>query len=237
MKNSIFTLILTVLTTVSFAQEGSTNQGVVNNTSEVLTRAFNVNQSSFGSTAVFVNPPRRVEGSIYMFPDWENTAIIQSKDKKRVAVGRVNFNLRRNRIVAKYSRDSIFVFDLKTFDKLIINGKTFKRYDTETDGRVFEVIFKTDKADLLNFHHLKVVEGSANPMVNRKVDKFKHTEDYFLYKDAELIPFRLKKKAILKVLAKDETQEKAIASYYKKNKLSYKSIDALKSLLTSDVLR
>lgn len=236
MKKPIITVVLALFATFIFAQDGGSNQGVVNNTSEVLTRAFNVNQSSFGSTAVFVNPPRRVEGSIYMFPDWENTAIIQTNDKKRIAVGRVNFNLRRNRIVAKYSRDSIFVFDLRTFDKMIINGQSFKKVETETDSRIFEVIFQTDKADLLMFHHLKVVEGSANPMVNRKVDKFKHTENYFIFKNEELIPFRLKKKMILQVFGKDDAKKKSIVDYYKKNKLSFKKPEDLKKLLTSGVL-
>lgn len=234
MRKSIFTVILTLIVSIVLAQES--NQSVVNNASEVLTRAFNVNQSSYGSTTVFVNPPRQVEGSIYMFPDWENNAILQSKDKRRIAVSNVNFNLRRNRIVAKYSKDSIFVFDMKTLDKLIINGHSFKKIETETDSRIFEVIFESDKADLLKWHHLKVVEGSANPMVNRKVDKFKHTENYFVYINNELIQFKLKKKGILKVFAKDEDTKNKIINYYKKNKLSFKNTKHLQKLLSSGIL-
>lgn len=235
MKRSTLTIVLSLFVTVIFAQ--GTNEGVVNNTSEVLTRAFNVNQSSFGSSAVFVNPPRRVEGSIYLYNGWESTGIIQTNDNKRVAVGRVNFNLRRNRIVAKYSTDSIFVFDLRTFNKMIINGMTFKKFETETDSRIFEVIFETEKASLLNFHHLKVVEGSANPMVNRKVDKFKHTEDYFLYKDNELTEFKLNKRGVLSIFAGDDAEKKKqIAQFYKSKKLSYKKPEALRQLLASDIL-
>lgn len=234
MRKSVFTAVLTLIVSIAFAQES--NQAVVNNASEVLTRAFNVNQSSFGSTAVFVNPPRQVEGSIYMFPDWDNTAIIQSKDKKRIAVSNVNFNLRRNRIVAKYSKDSIFVFDMMSLDKLIINGQSFKKIETETDSRIFEVIFELENIDLLKWHHLKIVEGSANPMVNRKVDKFKHTENYVLYKDNELIQFKLKKKGVLKLLAKDNDTKKKIIDYYKTNKLSFKKPEHFKKLLTSGIL-
>ena len=236
MRKTIFIFAFALLTTVTYGQDGA-NEAVTNNASVALTRAVNVNQSSYGSSTVFVNPPRRIEGSIYMFEDWFNQAILQTKDKKRMALNNVNYNIRRNRIAAKFSRDSLFVLDLASLDKVIINGQSFKKLDPDLDGRIFEVIFETEKADLLSFHFLKIVEGSANPMVNRKVDKFKHSKELLLYMDGDLIPLRLKKKEILKVLAKNESEENAIIGYYKENRLSYKNAADLKKVLMSGIIK
>jgi len=229
MKKIVFICVLSLFMTNTYAQQ---NENIVNNTGAALTRAANINQSSFGSTARFVNPPRRIEGSIYMFEDWYNTAIVQTKEKNRVAIENVNYNVRRNRIAAKYSRDSLFVFDLGLVDRIIINGKTFRKLDPDLDGRIFEVKFETEKGDFLSFHYLKIVEGSANPMVNRKVDKFKQSKEDYLYIDGDLIPIRLRKKEILNTLAKDDAEKKELIKYYKENKLSYRSLEDLKKVLT-----
>ena len=212
----------------AYAQE---NQNVINNTGTALLRAQNTSQSSFGATARFINPPRRIEGSVYMFEGWKNTAIIQTKDKKRVAFGNVNYNIRRNRIASRSSIDSLFVFDLGLFDKIIIQGRSFRKLDPDLDGRIFEILFETEKGDLLRFHYLKVLEGSANPMVNRKVDKFKQTNELYLYIDGDLIPVSLRKKDILNALAKNDEEKKALIKFYKDNKLSYKSQENLKKVL------
>lgn len=230
MKKIVFICVLSLFMIHSHAQD---NENIVNNTGAALSRAANTNLSSFGSSARFVNPPRKIEGSIYMFEEWNNVAIIQTKDKKRVAINNVNYNIRRNRIASRSSLDSLFVFDLSLFDKIIIKGKTFRKLVPDLDGRIFEVLFETDKGDLLSFHYLKILEGSANPMVNRKVDKFKQTQEYFLYIDGDLIPVKMRKKDILKALAKDDSdKKKELINYYKENKLSYKSTEDLKKVLT-----
>lgn len=230
MKKIVFICVLSSFMMGLHAQQ---NENIVNNSGASLTRAANINQSSFGSTARFVNPPRKIEGSIYMFEDWFNTAIVQTKEKKRVSLQNVNYNIRRNRIAAKYSRDSLFVLDLGLLDKVIINGKSFRKLDPDLDGRIFEVVFESEKGDYLSFHYLKIVEGSANPMVNRKVDKFKRTKEDYLYINGELIPVRLRKKEILQALAKDDDEKKKeIMKYYKENKLSYRSLQDLRKVLT-----
>lgn len=229
MKKVVIICMLSLFVTNLNAQS---NENVINNSGSSLLRSSFNNQSSYGTTTRFINPPRRIEGSIYMFEGWSQVAIIQTKDKKRVAFANVNYNIRRNRIASRSSTDSLFVFDLGLFEKMIINGRTFRKLDPDLDGRIFEVLFETDKGDLLSFHYLKILEGSANPMVNRKVDKFKQTQEYFLYIDGDLIPIRMRKKEILKALAKDDTQKKELIKYYKDNKLSYKSQEDLKKVLT-----
>ena len=54
----------------------------------------------------------------------------------------------------------------------------------------------------------------------------------YLYIDGQLIPIRMRKRDILNALAKDDAQKKEIIKYYKDNKLSYKSKEDLKKVLT-----
>lgn len=237
MKKIISLCTLSLFITILYAQNNEDNSGMVNNSLEILSRAANASQGGFGSVRVFVNPPRRIEGSVYMFEGWSNVGIIQTKDKKRVAFNNLNYNIRRNRIASRFSTDSLFVLDLSLLDKIIVQGRTFRKLDPDLDGRIFEVLVETEKVNLLSFHYLKVLEGSANPMVNRKVDKFKQRQEYYLYIDGDLIPVKLKKKEILKALAKNDEDKNAIATYMKQNKLSYKKKEDLKQLLTSKVVK
>ena len=234
MKKILFICVLSLFMIDSHAQD---NENIVNNSGAALSRAANTNLSSFGSSARFVNPPRRIEGSVYMFEGWSNVGIIQTKDKKRVAFNNLNYNIRRNRIASRFSTDSLFVLDLSLLDKIIVQGRTFRKLDPDLDGRIFEVLVETEKVNLLSFHYLKVLEGSANPMVNRKVDKFKQRQEYYLYIDGDLIPVKLKKKEILKALAKNDEGKNAIATYMRQNKLSYKKKEDLKQLLNSKVVK
>ena len=66
--------------------------------------------------------------------------------------------------------------------QLNIQGKVFKKVDTEIGSRIFEVIYESDKVSLLNFHSVKLVEGSVNPMLSRKTDKLVHKEVYYAFK-------------------------------------------------------
>ena len=229
MKKIVFAFGVCLFVMHSYAQQ---NENIINNTGSSLSRAANTNLSSFGSSTRFVNPPRKIEGSVFMFDDWSNVGIIQTKDKKRVALSNLNYNIRRNRIASKFSSDSLFVLGLGLLDKLIINGRSFRKLDPDLDGRIFEILFETEKGDLLSFHRLKIIEGSANPMVNRRVDKFKQVQDYYLYLDGDLIPIRMRKKDILKALAQNDAEKEELINYYRKNKLSYKSKEDLKKVLT-----
>ena len=208
------------------------NQGVLIN-GQTLVGAANNFQSSYGASTRFVNPPTRIEGSIYLYDKWTNYAIVETKDRKRFSINNVNLNLRRNRIISKIGQDSLFIFNMEKVNKIIIDGKSFKRIDSEVGGRIFELVYESKDVSILKFHSVKLVESSANPMVNRKTDKFVKKENFFAYRDGKVFDFKYRKKDILKLLASNEREENKLIDYYNKNKLSYKSIKDLSQVLST----
>ena len=239
MKKIKITLLVTLLFTSFVYSQSSTSTNVSdNNTQTLLSITGGPNGSSgsrsYGTPMRFVNPPRTVDGSIYLFEDWKNyPVIVKSKDNKTFTLDNVNFNLRTNRLVTKISQDSIFVLNMKKIDNINILGKVFKKIDSEIGSRVFEVIYESDKVSILNFHSVKLVEGSVNPMLSRKNDKLIHKEVYYLLNDSGITEFRLKKKFILESFANNEAEKKSLLKYYSKNKLSFKNLNDLKNVLNN----
>jgi len=234
-KIKILTLLLSI-NLVGYSQSTSTNVSD-NNTISISSIAGNSNNSApaqYGSAMRFVNPARTVDGSIYLFDDWKNYPIVvKSKDNKTFTLNNINLNLRTNRLVTKISQDSVFVLNMRSIETVNILGKVFKNIDSKMGNRIFEVIYESDKVSILNFHNVKLVEGSVNPMLARKNDKLVHKQTLYIHNQKTTKEFRLKKKYILESFASNESEKKSIMKYYSLNKLSYKSIDDLKKVLSN----
>ena len=112
-----------------------------------------------------------------------------------------------------------------------IQGKVFKKVDTEIGSRIFEVIYESDKVSLLNFHSVKLVEGSVNPMLSRKTDKLVHKQEYYALNDKGITQFNLKKKSILNSFASNSAEKNSLSKYFTENKLSFKKINDVKVAL------
>ena len=161
-KLKIITLLFLTLSFVGYSQ--STNTNVSDNNALALQGITGGNNNGgngvYGTAMRFVNPPRTIDGSIYLFNNWKNyPVVVKSKDNKIFTLDNVNFNLRTNRLVTKISQDSIFVLNMKSIETVDIQGKVFKKVDTEIGSRIFEVIYESEKVSLLNFHSVKLVEG------------------------------------------------------------------------------
>lgn len=236
-KLKITTLLFLTISMIGFSQSSSTSVSD-NNTLRLSGITGSGGNSapggSYGTAMRFVNPPRTVDGSIYLYDSWKNyPVVVKSKDDKTFTLDNVNFNMRTNRLVTKISQDSIFVLDMKKIDNINILGKVFKKIESEIGNRVFEVIFESDKVSILNFHSVKLVEGSVNPMLSRKNDKLIHKETLYIHNQKSTKEFRLKKKFILDSFASNESEKKSIMKYYSMNKLSYKNINDLKKVLAN----
>ena len=210
-KLKIITVLFLTISAVGYSQNTGTN--VSDNNARALggiTGNGNAGSGSgtYGTAMRFVNPPRTIDGSIYLFDTWKNyPVVVKSKDNKTFTLDNVNFNLRTNRLVTKISQDSIFVLNMKSIETVNIQGKVFKKVDTEIGSRIFEVIYESDKVSLLNFHSVKLVEGSVNPMLSRKTDKLVHKQEYYALNDKGITQFNLKKKSILNSFASNECRK------------------------------
>ena len=235
-KLKIITLLFLTLSFVGYSQ--STNTNVSDNNALALQGITGGNNNGgngvYGTAMRFVNPPRTIDGSIYLFNNWKNyPVVVKSKDNKIFTLDNVNFNLRTNRLVTKISQDSIFVLNMKSIETVDIQGKLFKKVDTEIGSRIFEVIYESEKVSLLNFHSVKLVEGSVNPMLSRKTDKLVHKEVYYVLNGQGINELRLKKKSILNSFASNDNEKNSLLKYFLENKLSFKKIDDVKIVLNN----
>ena len=197
-----------------------TNNNLANNSGQTLNSISQATANDFGAAAVFINPKREVQGSVYLFEDWENTGIIHTNDGQRFMIRNVNLNLQRNTFESRISRDSLFTFNFNNIDKFVVNNKAYKNFYYDDDARVYEVIYEDNKVAILKGYTLKFVEGSANPMLNRSADKYLQKPYYYVRQDGEIKRFKLKKSKILGLVDNDD-RAKQLEEYAKSNRLSF----------------
>jgi len=189
------------------------------------------NGNNFGHTMTFINPKRIIEGSVHLFKKWENLAIIITNDNQRYSIKNINLNIERNIFESRISGDSIFTFNFNNIDRFIVNNKVFKNFYYNDDNRVYEMIYESEEFTIMKGHTVQLIEGSANPMVNRKFDKNIQKSSYYIMKDDKIKPFKLKKQKILRLVDGDVERAQKIEEYVKENKLSYKkAYDVRKAL-------
>lgn len=215
--------LLTVL--IGYSQSSSNNQLVDNNAEQL----FNTGRGNFGSMLYVNNPKFRTIGTYYLFDNWDNYCVIHTSGNKKFAVRNLNLNLRRNIFESKVGNDSLFAFNFNNIEKIVIDGKVYKNYFWNDDSRVYEVLYENDNMQLLKGFDVKFVEGSANPMLNRKYDKFVRKEYYFVRIDGKIKPIKLKKKKILKLL--DQKNVMKVEEYAKRNKLSFNDEEEIGKIL------
>lgn len=227
-----FLTILTVLsfTLISAQETASTNNAAINNQSS-LQRAASAVQSQYGATSYFVNPARPVKGSVYLLDKWENRGVLVTTDKQRFGVNNINIDLKRQAFQSKFAQDSIFNYNFNNIDRFIINNRVYKNFYYNEDNRIYEILHETPDFTLLKGFKVDLVEGSANPMLNRKTDKYVQKESYFIKKENSIKKFKLNKKQIVKLLNLSNDGEQKLMEYAKDNKLSFKDDRDVKKIM------
>jgi len=230
-KTFILSLACLLTFSLSYAQNSETATSVTNNSSDAMLTAANGMKSSYGASAYFVNPARAVDGTVYLFEDWNNAGIIHAGTNQKFALNNINLNIERNSFESKVGRDSLFSFNFNNIEKFVINGRTFKNYYWNDDNRVYEIIYETEDWSIIKGFKIVEVTGSANPMLNRKNDRMVRKSFYYLKNEKGITSFILKKKKVLKLIAEDDARSVKIINFAKTNKLSYKKENDLRKIL------
>ena len=185
--------------------------------------------AAFGSSMMFYNPKRQIDGKFHLFENWNNTAVIHTLSDDKFLVRRINLNLQRNSFEAKMNdSDSIFAFTFNNIKKIVINNKVYKNYYYDDDNRVYEMLYDSDNYKLMKGFEVKLVAGSVNPLVNRPNDKYVRGEDFFIMINGTINSVKLKKKSIFKVLTGgDKLNKSKLDIFVDLNSLSLKNEDDL----------
>ena len=191
-----------------------------------------ISGNSFGSSMMFYNPKRYIEGTIHLFEDWNNTAVIHTLSDDKFLVKRVNLNLKRNSFEAKLNdSDSIFSFTFNNIKKIVIDNKIYKNFYYDDDNRVYEMLYDTDEYKFMKGFDVKLISGSANPMVNRPNDKYVRGEEFFLMLNGSINPIKLKKKSIYRYLKMNKLNTSKLDIFIESNSLSLKRINDIIKVL------
>jgi hypothetical protein len=183
----------------------------------------------------YKNPPRKVDGSVYLFDNWDNFTIIHAKNGKKFAVRNSNINIQRNTLESQINKDSTYIFSTVNIEKFIVNDVPYKVVYSDEGKRIYEVIYESDDFSLLKGFKVRLIAGSPNPMVNRPTDKFARTSSFYLKEKNTIRPYKISKSKILKLLEDDPKRQNAFKKFMKENKLSYKTeADIKKAFIYSD---
>ena len=104
----------TLMASLSYAQ----NNNVENNSQGVFASVGN-SAKSYGSTSsTFFNPAKKAQGSVHLFKEWNNLAVIYSSDEQKFSLKNINLNIERNTFESKISEDSIFTFNFNNIEPI-----------------------------------------------------------------------------------------------------------------------
>lgn len=204
----IFTVLFLFLSMSSFAQDDA-----INTMNSNATR-YNMNGSGMWVTSKPLD--RTIQGSPYLFPGWEGSFLISSKEDKQYKLFNLNYNLLTKKLETVMGKDSVFQYDISKIDYVKSFNRKYKVINSEL---YLELIFG-EKASLLKGFSAVVIDGVISPLTqqyttpNRYVQKTK----YFYLKGETFLEIKLKKKDVLSAF---EDKADQIKKYAKDSNLSF----------------
>lgn len=216
MLRTLIIALLLCTTVVSGQNEG------VNPNNNVLIGLTNLgaNRAAFGSSSIIRNPKRPIDGTVYLYESWSNYATVSSEETK-VRLDNLNFNAQRNAFQSKIGKDSVFTFNFRNLNKVVVKNKTFKNVysPVHQKSRVFEIITETKDFTIYKDYRIEIKEGNPNPQRGAPNDKYLLRFDYYVSQGENFDKISLKKSKVLKLMG-DKADK--VESYIKSNKLKVK---------------
>ena len=101
---------------------------------------------------------RALDGSVYLFDKWENKGVIVVGNKRYV-VPNINLHINQDMFLTKLENDSIFVYDFKGIDRIIVNDKAFTSIYNAAEGKnkIYEIIYGSKDLTLLKGYSVKFI--------------------------------------------------------------------------------
>jgi hypothetical protein len=220
-KTSILLTLISLISFAVFAQDEN----------EAITSNNILDKSTFIGNGNIYTPPNAVKGNFYLLDNWFNSNLVylSGKEDGAVKLSNININVKTNKFVTKLSKKSIYIFNDKYFDYVVIDGKKYKSiYNQATqDNRIYEIVETAKDFTLLKGTESYLVKGEIDPMQFKKVfDEYKIRSSFYVKKGNVISKFKLKKKSILSLLGNKDL----VTEFAKKNKLSFKKVNDVKKI-------
>ncbi len=195
-----------------------------------LLRAYSSTSGGFWNRDV--SKYSKIEGTPYLYDNWESELEITTKDNKIFKFKNSNYDLIEDIFVTKLSKDSVFSFNNSGIDLVKIKNKTFKKIKKTDADMFFEVLLDGKRVAFLKRYYKKIRKGRRDPMTRERLSKDKYLEahKHYLYENNELIKISLRKKNVITNL-RDKNKKELLSKYVKENKLSYKKEKDVISIL------
>jgi len=186
-----------------------------------------------GFSGVFYNRVTPVEGTTYLFDNWEQNAIVHKILDDKFLVRRVNLNLNKMSFDAKITEsEDVLSFSFDGIDKIEINKKVYKNMLYNNSNRIFELLYDSNKIKFMKGFEVKLIKASKDPMVNRPFDKYVKVESYYLMIQDIITKIKLKKKIIYNTLDLNKKEISNLDTFIKSSSISTRNEQDIIKLLT-----
>ncbi len=189
---------------------------------------------SSGTTGVWIIKNKmneKIKGDAYILKDFDHSAIIKIKGGKMYKVRHVNYNAQHGQLVAKFARDSLFVFNPSNIETVEFSDFTLKPFYVPERKQIlfYEFLGSSGEKEVLKEYTVRIKEGVFNPMTQRKMgsDSYVMHTNYVIYEDGKLDDIKLKKKVFKNIF---EDNFKTIDQFVDEKNLSYKNEEDVKQI-------
>ena len=164
-----------------------------------------------------------IQGSPYLFDNWDGLFVIESKQNAKFKIHNLNYNITRRTLESKVSKDSVYQFDAVNINNFKRGNDKYAFFNVNNEEQLCHVVYASDKVTLIKAFKLEITKQQVNPMTQEVLVKSKYVrKESYLIKNQNN-PFReigLKKNAILKFMGDKSKQVEQFAS---DSKLSFNS--------------
>ena len=223
-------VLVSLMLTMGYGYAQAVN---ANNNSLNALATYGPDGANIGASSIVYNPPRPIDGTVYLFDSWDNNTFIvtNAQEKPFSLASNINFNAKRNAFESKLDSETIFTFDFTNIEKIVINNRTFKNIYSPVDGgyRVFEVIAESKDFEIYKDYTIDIREGNPNPLLARANDKYIMRDSYYVKKGKSFKKLKLKKSEILKAAG---SKSSVVEQYAKDNNLNFKNERDLQKIVS-----
>jgi len=177
-----------------------------------------------GGTVGVIEPvSRKVDGSYYIFDNWNNDAVIELKTGKSLSLkGNININTKSGAIESKISEDKIYSFELENIKSVTINNNKYLiEHSLDLNRKtLFEVIGNSNDKILIRTYKSSYKEGDPNPLKGQLNDKIITSKVYYIKDKSSLKKIKLNKSILNEEFGNGDS---SLKKYMKSQKLTFKN--------------